>query len=179
MKVETALIEAACQGDASALEKLLAQSQPDLRRFARRACATSEDAEDAVQIALWKMHSNIGALRTVSAFAAWVFRIIERECFRLFNALKGMEPMSEQLEATLHAAQVRDELRHDLVAAIATLPPTYSQILILRDVNEWTAPETAAYLGITVEAAKSRLHRARSLMRERLMAGRYRAGDAP
>lgn len=178
MRLETDLIEAACHGDATALEKLLIQSQPDLKRFARRTCASTEDAQDAVQVALWQMHSNIGALRSVSAFAGWIFRIIERECFRLFNALKGTEAMSEQVQATLHAPSSSDELRHDLVAAITALPPTYSQILILRDINEWSAPEAADYLGITVEAAKSRLHRARNLMKARLMAGRYSAGDA-
>jgi RNA polymerase sigma factor (sigma-70 family) len=180
MKIESGLIEAACQGDAKALDKLLAQSQPDLKRFARRTCATSEDAEDAVQVALWKMHEHIGALRSVSAFAGWVFRIIERECFRLFSVLKGTEPMSEQVEATMLADdRARDALRHDLVAAIAALPPTYSQILILRDIQEWTAPEAAHYLGITVEAAKTRLHRARAMMKARLTAGHYCTGDTP
>lgn len=178
MKIESALIEAACRGDAKALEQLLVQSQPDLKRFARRTCATTEDAEDAVQVALWKMHAHIGALRSAAAFAAWVFRIIERECFRLFNALKGSEPLSEQALATLQADnRARDALRLDLVAAIASLPPLYSQVLILRDIQEWTAPEAAHHLGITVEAAKTRLHRARNMMKARLGAGRYLAGD--
>ena len=52
MKIETSLIEAARRGDVGALEQLLAASQPDLRRFARRSCATSEDSDDAVQAAL-------------------------------------------------------------------------------------------------------------------------------
>lgn len=178
MKVEPEVVEAACNGDALALEKLLIRMQPDLKRFARKVCRRSEDAEDAVQIALWRMHRHISTLRTVAAFAVWVFRIIERECFRALRAHKNMEPLSERFETTLRAAEAHDELRHDLVAAIATLPPKYCQILILRDVNEWTAPEVAAHLGITVEAAKSRLHRARSLMRERLTLGDYRAGGA-
>ena len=66
---------------------------------------------------------------------------------------------TDEVQATLHAL-------------------SSSQILILRDINEWSAPEAADYLGITVEAAKSRLHRARNLMKARLMAGRYSAGDA-
>jgi RNA polymerase sigma factor (sigma-70 family) len=178
MKIDPVVVEAASKGDSSALDQLLTHSRPDLKRFARRVCATSEDAEDAVQVALWKMHRNIGGLRTVSAFAAWIFRIIERECFRTFRALKNTQPIDEQLEASLPAAQARDELRQDLIAAIAALPPAYSEILIMRDVNEWTAPEAAAHLGISVEAAKSRLHRARSLMRERLSAGQYHVSDA-
>lgn len=51
-----ALIEAACAGDERALSQLLRACQPDLRRFARRTCSNSEDAEDAVQVALWQLH---------------------------------------------------------------------------------------------------------------------------
>lgn len=50
------LIKSACQGDEQALEKLLLICQPDIKRFARRACSTSEDVEDVVQIALWQVY---------------------------------------------------------------------------------------------------------------------------
>jgi len=49
------LIEAARQGDSAAISELLSVCQPDLKRFARRTCSTTEDAEDAVQIALWQL----------------------------------------------------------------------------------------------------------------------------
>ena len=50
------LIKSACQGDEQALEKLLLICQPDIKRFARRVCSTSEDVEDVVQIALWQVY---------------------------------------------------------------------------------------------------------------------------
>ena len=50
------LIKSACQGDEQALEKLLLICQPDIKRFARRTCSTSEDVEDVVQIALWQVY---------------------------------------------------------------------------------------------------------------------------
>jgi RNA polymerase sigma factor (sigma-70 family) len=178
MKIEPEVVEAACKGDVSAMDRLLARSRPDLKRFARRVCGTSEDAEDAVQVALWKMHRHVRALRSVAAFASWAFRIIERECFRALATLRRTEPLPDGVVETLAAPDMREALRHDLVAALASLPPTYSQILILRDLDEWTAPEVADHLGITVEAAKSRLHRARALMRECLAAGAYGPGDA-
>ena len=71
MIAEPKLVEAACGGDFAAVEELLVVCQPDLRRFARRACSTSEDAEDAVQIALWQLYRKIGALRTAATFASW------------------------------------------------------------------------------------------------------------
>jgi RNA polymerase sigma factor (sigma-70 family) len=60
------------------------------------------------------------------------------------------------------------DLRIDLIAAIAALPAPYRTVLILRDVDELTAPETASELGISTEAVKSRLHRARAMVRERM-----------
>jgi RNA polymerase sigma factor (sigma-70 family) len=66
-------------------------------------------------------------------------------------------------------------LRKDLVAAIATLPEPYRQILILRDIDELTASEAADQLGISIDAVKSRLHRARALVRNNQLAGGYLA----
>ena len=175
MIAEPKLIEAACGGDANAVEKLLVVCQPDLRRFARRACSTSEDAEDAVQIALWQLYRKIGALRTAATFASWLFRIIERECYRLFHAHDKLQALDETLDGVLRQEPLPLALRKDLVTAIATLPEPYRKILIMRDVDELSAPEAAEQLGISPEAVKSRLHRARSMMREHLLAGGYLA----
>ena len=60
------MIEAARGGDVAALDRLLSASQPDLMRFARRTCSTTEDAEDAVQVALWQLHRRIGTLRVTA-----------------------------------------------------------------------------------------------------------------
>jgi RNA polymerase sigma factor (sigma-70 family) len=173
MRVDAQVVDAAFRGNTRALDQLLVTIQPDLRRFARRTCATSEDAEDAVQEALWKLHSKISTLHKLSALAAWMFRIIERECYRLFSVFRKTEPISQVLEGSLQEAPDPLQLRRDLVKAMAELAPHYRDILILRDIEELSAPETAAHLGISVAAVKSRLHRARSLMRDQLIAGGY------
>jgi RNA polymerase sigma factor (sigma-70 family) len=175
MKIDTALIESARQGNAQAIERLLAQSQPDLRRFARRSCATSEDADDAVQTALWSLQRNVGSVRVVAAFAGWLFRIVERECHRLLRLRRKTEPWTEELDATLSLPEDPLALRRDLACALAALPAEYREVLVLRDIEEWTAPEAAEHLRVSVAALKSRLHRARAMMRERLMAGGYKA----
>jgi len=163
------LIADACAGDAAALSRLLAVCQPDLKRFARRTCSSSEDVEDAVQAALWQVHRRIGALRTVAAFATWLFRVVERECYRLFKGRDAALPLDDaQLQAAA-APLVPTDLRLDLTAAINALPEAYRTVLILRDVDELTAPEVAAQLAISVEAVKSRLHRARAMAREYLI----------
>ena len=174
MRAPPSLIEAACAGNTTAVEQLLAVCQPDLRRFARRTCSTSEDAEDAVQVALWQLHRKIGALKMVEAFATWLFRIVERECYRLFRrrAPDRAEVADGELPE-MPARAVPLDLRIDLTAAIAALPAPYRTVLILRDIDELTAPETANQLGISTEAVKSRLHRARTMVRERMMTSGY------
>jgi RNA polymerase sigma factor (sigma-70 family) len=173
------VLEAACRGDAAALDALLAAVQPDLRRMARHRCSTSEDADDAVQMALWRLQRSIGTLRALPALAAWMFRIVERECFRLFRSLRGNTELTESIEATLYAAPVPVQLRHDLVKAIRALPAMYREVLVLRDIDELSGPETARRLDIPVATVKMRLHRARALVRAALIEGDYLSADAP
>ena len=123
----------------------------------------------------WPLYREIGALRTVAAFASWLFKIIERECYRLFHARDRLQAMDQSLDNVLRQEPLPLELRKDLVAAIALLPDPYRKILILRDIDELTAPEAAEQLGISIDAVKSRLHRAREMVRERLLAGGYLA----
>jgi RNA polymerase sigma factor (sigma-70 family) len=173
IRASAPLIEAACAGDERALSQLLSVCQPDLKRFARRTCANSEDAEDAVQVALWQLHRKIGTLGTVAAFATWLFRIVERECYRIFRRSSSGGALSELTSPEPAAPQIPTDLRLDLTKAIAALPEAYRVALVLRDVEELTAPEVAASLGVSVEAVKSRLHRARAMVRESLMNGGY------
>ena len=163
------LVTAARAGDAQAVGDLLIVCQPDLKRFARRMCATAEDAEDAVQIALWQLYRKIGGLRTVATFATWLFRIVERECYRLFRRGTPLAVAAGSIGESITAPAVLVDLHLDLAHAIAALPAPYREVLILRDIDELTAPEVAAELGLTVQAVKSRLHRARAMMKERLV----------
>ena len=176
MQVDLELVALARGGDAAALHQLLQRSRPDLERFARRRCPTVQDAEDAVQIALWQLHRRLGSLAVLQAFAAWVFRIVARECRRLLHLSRRTEPlgMGEMAQGALPL-----DLRRDLSRAVAALPPLYRETLILRDIEEWSAAEVAQHLGISVRAVKSRLHRGRQLLRDALLGAGYwsSAGD--
>lgn len=173
MQFDLSLVEDACKGDASAIEQLLVLSQPDLRRFARRSCASSEDADDAVQVALWNLQRNIGSVRILAALAGWMFKIIERECYRLLRIKRRTEELNDAMCESLAQPASADGVRRDLAGAMAALPLPYRQVLILRDVDELTAPEVAELLHISIPAVKSRLHRARAMMREHLVASGY------
>lgn len=173
LSLESNLVEAARQGDQIALGKLIAMAQPELRRFARRQCASSADADDAVQVALWRMHSQIGQLRAAPAFASWMFRIIQRECIRLFNLLRRFTPLDTLDNRDADFYDFPYELRRDLVVAITLLPDMYREVLILCDIEELSAAEATKQLNISLPALKSRLHRARALVRDNLLAGGY------
>jgi RNA polymerase sigma factor (sigma-70 family) len=110
------------------------------------------------------------------AFAGWLFRIVARERRRLMRPA-GMPVGSADIEA-IAAPRMPSELQRDLAAAIEALPDAYRSVLILRDIEEMTAPETADALNLSQEAVKSRLRRAREQIRERLVAGGYFGIDA-
>ena len=163
-------IIAARAGDAAALQRVLAGSRQDLRRYAEYHCVVN-DAEDAVQESLLQVARRIGDLRVVECFASWLFRIVKRECNRLKRGLRLLsgDAITEDILPACSFEPV--ELRHDVAAALESLPAHYREIILLRDLEGLAIAEIAARLGIHPLAAKSRLHRARALAREYLDPG--------
>jgi RNA polymerase sigma factor (sigma-70 family) len=159
------LVAQARSGDAQALDALLRRCQPDLRRYARRHCA-SEDIDDAVQDALWILARRVSALRAAAALSSWLFVTMRRICLRLLLQRRNSEPLDEERHAV--AVESQDQLRLDLARAISALAPNYREVLLLVDVIGHTVPEAAEALTIGLEAAKSRLHRARLMVRQSL-----------
>lgn len=167
-----ALFAAAQAGDPWALDQLLRELQPDIRRYARRQCHRSSAIEDVVQEALIVVYRRVGNVRDAAALAGWVFRVVARLCMLpVLGLLRGTEELTPREEARYLAHTPADELRMDLVRALESLPAMYREIILLRDMEQLTIAEAARHLGITREAAKSRLHRARALVREYLQPG--------
>ncbi len=163
------LLDKARAGDARALERLLVVCRPDLQRYARRHCQ-SQDIEDAVQDSLWILYRKLDGLHSVAAFSGWLFQVVRRACLgyvrRRAAAHLPLEAISEAAQTDWSASDA--ELRSILSSIIAGLPPTYRDVLLLRDVQGLSSDELAATLDISPEAAKSRLHRARYMVREAL-----------
>ena len=78
--VDDHLLIAAQRGDMVALERVIAQCRPNLRRYASRYCVTTSDAEEAVQESLIILYRRLPALRSVGAFSGWLFQVIQHEC---------------------------------------------------------------------------------------------------
>jgi len=162
------LIVAAQTGDASAIGRLLQVCQADARRYAYRHCRAS-DIDDAVQESLMIIVRKLGGLQAVVAFSSWLFTIIKRECLRLGRALMPYTPLDEVTPEQQLAHKSDDALRMDLAAALESLPIHYLEVVILRDFEELTITEIAERLAEPASTVKSRLHRARVLVREYLL----------
>jgi RNA polymerase sigma-70 factor (ECF subfamily) len=171
MNVESseALLAAAQAGDLAALNRLVAAHRQGVYRFGLRVCRTTEDAEDAVQETLWAATRAIGAFRgAATSIASWLFTIVRRECLRILERRRREEPGidgrgtevpdQESCPDAVLDARRRAEL---LSLALAELAPAHREVILLRDIQELSAPAAAARLGISVDALKSRLHRAR------------------
>lgn len=172
------LILAAQAGDALALNRLLTECQVDARRYARRHCQ-SADVDDAVQEALFILTRRIKGLRAVSAFSSWLFTIVRRECDRLARRMLGRGPSVDELAQAQLQARPEEGLRLDLIAALESLPAHYLEIILLRDFEELTIAEIAERLTLQIPGAKSRLHRARELVREYLLEAPSGLGAPP
>ena len=165
----TDLVAAASAGDREALRDLLAAAQPDIRRYARRSCRSTSDAEDAVQETLFVLYRHLASLRQASHISTWLFTVVRRQCQRLSRSMLGTPvDLAQVADDGRLALRPTADLRIDVANAIQSLPDHYRQVVLLRDVKELTINEIAQRLGLTREAAKARLHRARQLIREYL-----------
>jgi len=164
------LVARAAAGETTAIDALLRLAQPDIRRYARRSCRNTSDAEEAVQETLIVLYRKVSTLRQVGALSGWLFAIVNRYCLRLALRLAGLPSAIEAEAAEQHFARMpAPDLRVDVARAIQSLPEHYRAIVVLRDFEELTIDEIAARLNATRETVKARLHRARGLLREYLM----------
>jgi RNA polymerase sigma-70 factor, ECF subfamily len=144
-----------------------------------RACGNREDAEDVLVEALLKAYRNLDQLRESAAFRAWLAQIGRRVCWQLkqreallpLMQLSAMEAGGAELESTEEPPDVqtgRREMKQLFRDAIASLPLAEQTVYELRDLEELSGEETAAKLGLSLAAMKSRLHRAREGVRKYL-----------
>jgi len=163
------LVLAAQTGDPSAIGQLLAVCQPDARRYAYKHCMAS-DIDDAIQEALLIIARKVQALQAAAAFSAWLSTVIKHECRKLAQVVLRQDRLDEELAEQYLVSRDDTALRVDLIRALESLPAHYRDVVLLRDFEELTIAEIAARLKEAPGAVKSRLHRARELVREYLLA---------
>lgn len=169
------LLARARRGDKEALEALLTSVAPAIHRFGLRMCKNVHDAEDVLQDTLLNVAKHLSDFEGRSSLSSWIFSLTRSACAKKRRGLKNRPPVSdEQLSERPDPGpnpEVRaadQELAFALSGALDRLSDDQREVLLLRDVEGLSAPEAASSLGISVQAVKSRLHRAREALRAAL-----------
>ena len=176
-----------------AAELLVSRYGHRVFRLAFRITGNREDAEEVAQGALWTAARKINTFKGESAFGSWLYRIAANAAYQKLRGRRARDTQEVSWEELLphfdeighHVGPVEDwsgrmeetvlqaELRDVLGAAVEALPPDYRTTFILHDVEGMPNAEIAKSLRISLPAVKSRLHRSRLFLRQRL--GQYLA----
>lgn len=174
------LLEKARSGDGDAVDELLSRHEKQVFRFGLRMCGNEEDARDVLQDTLLAAFRNLRGFRGDAQLSTWLYQIARSYCLKARRRGVAEPERTEPLEKPEAAAVPSNEAAPDaqahareigavLQAAILSLSEAHREALILRDVEGLSAEEAARVIGIEVGALKSRLHRARMELRERLV----------
>jgi RNA polymerase sigma-70 factor (ECF subfamily) len=168
------LVRHAILGDKTAAERLIAAIWPACFRFAASVIGDSNFANDAAQEACIIVHNRIRTLRDVSAFDAWLYRILIRESrhvMRRHAATESLTPLADCLpDATVGI---------DVWRALAHLQPLLREVVVLFYFDDFKSHEIAETLGIPHATVRKRLTRARERLRVLLSdyGGDWHSGD--
>lgn len=170
------VVALAATRDDGALAELVAEYHDRVYRFGRRVCRDGFDADDAVQEAFTKLARRPDVMADRGALS-WLMSVVRRTCRRMLRPFwRQQRALGEPADADAVAvdamspelAREKFELVHAVQAAIAGLPTAYREVIILRDLEGLSGEETCGALRLELATMKSRLHRARALLRERI-----------
>jgi RNA polymerase sigma-70 factor (ECF subfamily) len=165
--------------DSPDFDALTREHKDSVYRQMLRVCGNREDAEDVLVEALLKAYRHLSQLRDSAAFRAWLAQIARRVCWQLKEReallpllqLSTLEEEGREIpgaDATPEAQMAQRQMKQLLEDAIAALPELYREVYQLRDIEDRPGDEVAEQLGVSRAAMKSRLHRARDLVRTHL-----------
>lgn len=190
VSAENQLVERIRAGDEAAVADLAAGYGAKILHLALRYVRNHEDAEEVTQDVLLKVCRNIAAFRGDAALSSWIYRITFNTAMSRLRTARarslettGDRPAAgpaEPAQARSAPAEVADwspladdevmraQLRHRLIKALRELPPLYRLPVLLRDVHGLSTEEASAVLRVKDQTLKSRLHRGRLILRDRL-----------
>jgi RNA polymerase sigma-70 factor (ECF subfamily) len=185
---EAALIKSACAGKREAFYELVRPYERMIYATAISVVKNPADAEEIAQEAVLKAFSHLSTFRAESRFSTWLVQITYNEAkMRLKKARSHLyESMDDQRQSEEGDFWPKDyadwrpipselleqnEIRQAVQDAINSLTPSYRETLVLRDIEHLSIKETSVILGISEPTVKTRLHRARLLLRDKLAPG--------
>ncbi len=167
-------VAAARDGDQAAFARLVEATHRDTYSLALHLTGCAEDARDVTQEAYLRAYRSLDGFRGDARFSTWMYRITANVAMtqagrsrkhrhdELHDDTPIVDPRSDHDPALVADA---GDLRDRLLVALSQLPPKLRAVVVLRDVYELPHEDIAEELGITVTAAKVRLHRARHRLR--------------
>lgn len=189
-EAELALIERLRAGDSSAVNDLSAVYGPKIYQLAFRYMKNREDAEEVAQDVLLKVFKKIEAFRGDSALSSWIYRITFNAAMSRLRNSKFSRPFEVSDDAPMPGSDdadrgyasrdvpdwssmademfLRRQMRARLEDAMKDLPPIYRIPVVLRDIEGLSTEEASQILEVKAQTLKSRLHRGRLILRERL-----------
>jgi RNA polymerase sigma-70 factor (ECF subfamily) len=184
---EPVLIQKILAGEKDLFHDLIRPYERGAFLLAYSILRNQDDAEETVQQAMVKIYSHLAQLAERDKFKRWAMRVIENEAkmYRrrrrqhLYESIdqSSTEASEEKAFYPKQFADWRDlpsdaveqkEIREAVAQALAHLPDIYREVFVLRDMQHLDVVETAETLGLGESAVKTRLHRARLMMREAL-----------
>jgi RNA polymerase sigma-70 factor (ECF subfamily) len=180
------LVAHARRGDCEAFRQIMRRGNQRLFRIARGVLNDDAEAEDAVQEAYTQAFAKLGGFRGEASLLTWMTRIVLNECYGRLRRRRRMVGV-EQIEAAQQhgdgrvlmfptrygsedpaADASRAQMRVLIERAIDALPEPFRVVFVMREIEECSIEETATALDIRPETVKTRLHRARRLLRNAL-----------
>jgi len=181
---EAMLLECLRAGEDSCYEILVRKLGPQVMATAQRYLRSEADAADCFQDTFLAVFESINNFEQRSSLSTWIRGITIRQCLmrirkqarRHEQSIEHMLPIFDEHGDRIEAASPRqttavsksidtEQMRSIVRQNINSLPDDYRLVLLLRDIDGHTTKETAAILGIKINAVKTRLHRARSALR--------------
>lgn len=177
------LVLGAKAGETRAFDELVVRYQDKVYRLCFKILRHEEDAAEAVQDAFLSSYRGIGNFKAESTFSTWLYRIATNAALMKYRRRRDGHVSYEQSQSTLEDAEpmaiadwstqpINDlldaETREILSREVDRLPANEREVFVLRDIMEQSNEDVARELGLTVAAVKSRLHRARVHLRDRV-----------
>lgn len=180
------LVERARNRDEAAVRLIMQRYNRRLYRVARSVLGDEAEAEDVVQETYVRAFTHLDGFRGEAQLSTWLTRIALNDALSRLRrrrhtvGLKDIDAIDDQGEARViylpsarqdsdpEIAAARAEVRRQLERAMDQLPDPFRMVFVLRDIEEMSTEETAAHLGLRPETVKTRLHRARRLLRQSL-----------
>jgi len=185
-------IEAAKGGDQEAFGHLVSRYEKRVFALTIRMCKNPADAEEAAQEAFLAAWQGLPFFRGDSSFSTWLYRLVSNACIDLLrregrhSAAAG--PSLNDEEAAVEIADSapspqtlaeRAELKEQIEAGLAALPPDYRSVLLLREMHQRSYQEISEILSLDLGTVKSRINRGRKQLRKFLLESGNFSTNAP